>query len=170
MNFPGRSLLIGLVIMVSLGGGAIAAVVHQPDLLKPLVKAGIPLRTFSTLPFLGDAVRAAESPEITPAQLVQQLNNTKILLVDVRTKAEFERGHLPGAMHLPIDQIESGDAIKQIQMQLSDRQLVTYCHSGQRSHRALAKLRQAGITGQNLTGGIVAWRQQIDPQMPEPKP
>jgi rhodanese-related sulfurtransferase len=156
---------------VALGAGTIAAVIAQPDLLRPSVQAGLPIAMMANLPLLGNAVLAAEAKQIRPIDLKVLLTDPTqpILLVDVRTPAEFARGHLPGAVSVPVSTIASGEGLAVIRSQLANRQLVTYCHSGVRSHQALHQLRQVGITGTNLTGGIVAWQQQIDPQMPAPQ-
>jgi sulfur-carrier protein adenylyltransferase/sulfurtransferase len=115
-------------------------------------------------------VQAAENPSITPKALQQRLQDPqKILLIDVRTPEEYDVGHLPGAILVPIDTIQSGPGLKRIASLLQPGQtLITYCYSGGRSDRALTQLRQTGIPGQTLEGGIVEWRHQIDPTLPEP--
>ncbi len=112
----------------------------------------------------------AQPTTITPKALAKRLTETpkELLVVDVRSKAEFDLGHIPGALHVPIDTIQSGQGLKQIQTQIKGRQLVTYCYSGVRSRRALDKLIPLGIQGLDLEGGIVEWRNQIDPKMAEP--
>jgi sulfur-carrier protein adenylyltransferase/sulfurtransferase len=111
-----------------------------------------------------------QTTTITPKALAKRLTETpkELLVVDVRSKAEFDLGHIPGALHVPIDTIQSGPGLKQIKAQLKGRQLVTYCYSGVRSRRALDKLNTLGIQGLDLEGGIVEWRHQIDPKMAEP--
>ncbi len=115
-------------------------------------------------------VQAAQNPSITPKALKQRLQDPqKILLIDVRTPAEYDIGHLPGAILVPMETIQSGPGLKRIQSLLQPGQtLVTYCYSGVRSDRALTQLRQIGIPGQTLEGGIVEWRHQVDPTLPEP--
>jgi rhodanese-related sulfurtransferase len=167
--------MVILGLTVTLGAGTIAAIIAQPNLLRPLAQAGLPIGVMDNLPFLGDAALAAAADQISPIALQQELATAKrsVLLIDVRTPAEFQRGHLPGAISIPIDQLTQPDRLAQIRSRLTQQptaQLVTYCHSGARSHRALKQLRQVGLNGRNLTGGIVAWRQQIDPTLPEPKP
>jgi rhodanese-related sulfurtransferase len=112
----------------------------------------------------------AQTTTITPKDLAKRLAKTpkELLVVDVRSLAEFDLGHIPGALHIPIDTIQSGPGLKQIQTQIKGRQLITYCYSGVRSRRALAKLSRLGIQGLDLEGGIVEWRHQIDPKMAEP--
>ena len=49
------------------------------------------------------------------------------------------------------------------------RETITYCHSGTRFNRAIDRLRQAGISATNLTGGIVQWRDVIELSLKLPK-
>jgi rhodanese-related sulfurtransferase len=111
-----------------------------------------------------------QTTTITPKALAKRLTETpkELLVVDVRSLAEFNLGHIPGALHVPIDTIQAGPGLKQIKTQIKGRQLVTYCYSGVRSRRALDQLNTLGIQGLDLEGGIVEWRHQIDPKMPEP--
>ena len=63
------------------------------------------------------------------------------LLVDVRTPAEFNSGHLPDAINLPLDQIET----KLPQRQKDKNQaILLHCQSGMRSGMAMKKLKSAG--------------------------
>ncbi|NJM46492.1 MAG: rhodanese-like domain-containing protein [Alkalinema sp. RU_4_3] len=112
----------------------------------------------------------AQPTTITPKALAKRLTETpkEVFVVDVRTQAEFDQGHIPGAIHIPIDSIQSGQGLRQIQTQIQGRQLVTYCYSGVRSRLVLNQLIPLGIQGLDLEGGIVEWRNQIDPKMAEP--
>jgi adenylyltransferase/sulfurtransferase len=90
--------------------------------------------------------------ELTPQQLRARMQNTHgLLLVDVRTLAEFEVGHLPGAIHGPLDDI--------LQDKFSpppDRDIVFYCQAGNRSRACLQHLLQSGHTRIfHLVGGLM---------------
>jgi sulfur-carrier protein adenylyltransferase/sulfurtransferase len=50
---------------------------------------------------------------------------------------------------------------------LNGQRLVVHCKSGVRSGKAIAALQQAGIEGENVKGGILAWSREIDPSVPE---
>jgi phage shock protein E len=123
--------------------------------------------------------QTSETGLISPPDLQKQLQAgpEKILLIDVRTLEEFQAGHLTGAVHVPLADIVNGvngvvnggvNAVAQIRDQLADRQLIVYCRSGRRSQLALEKLRSAGLSGQSLSGGLIEWRQQVDPALPSP--
>lgn len=72
----------------------------------------------------------------------------KPYLVDVRTPQEFAKGHIPGAVNIPVDELRNRMAdVPQ------DRPVVTYCQVGQRGYLATRILLQAGFEVSNLGGG-----------------
>jgi len=73
------------------------------------------------------------------------------VLVDVRSQAEFDSGHLEGAVLLPLDRL-----LADIERLIPDRAtpLVLYCRSGARSGRACAVLAQMGYAEASNGGGI----------------
>lgn len=72
-------------------------------------------------------------------------------LVDVRTPAEWQDGHLDGAVLIPVQELE-----QRLQEIARDRPVVVYCASGTRSARAAATLRAAGYDVRDL-GGMSRW-------------
>lgn len=156
--------LCSAVLGIGFLGWAGYRVIHQPDLLKPLIQAGVPLHALSGLPKIGDAILAAEIPQVTVQQL-QQLIDSKanILLVDVRTVDEFNKEKIPGAVSVPLTDIEQGAGVSKIQSMLHGQKLIAYCTSGYRSGKALLRLRKAGIDGTQVKGGITAWHAEIAP-------
>lgn len=78
------------------------------------------------------------------------------LVIDVRGAADFARGHIPGARHLPLAQLA-----QQTEQLPTDRPIVTYCnmhHPGQsRSERAASLLSARGLQAMALAGGFPAW-------------
>lgn len=165
---------IGFWLRVSLWSSAIAVsllayVIYHPDALKPLIHAGLPLDSFANIPLIGDSIRAAEAPQIK-VEVLKQLMDRKannFVLIDVRTSEEYSDTHIPGAISVPISEIEQGTGIAKIKALAPQHQVITYCTAGKRSNKALELLRKAGIQGSNVNGGIRAWRKQIDPKMPE---
>jgi len=113
-------------------------------------------------------VRGAESestasvPEIRPEELKRRLDNGEdILVLDVREPHEYEICHLRG--HL----IPLGDLPRRVHELDSSREIVAYCKIGVRSAKAVEFLRSMGFRRvRNLTGGIDAWAERIDPTMP----
>ena len=83
-----------------------------------------------------------------------------VLLIDVREPAEFAGGHAPGALSLPLGQLQSG--IARIAPGL-DTPMILYCASGMRSASGVRMLAALGYTGVHNAGGLgqaVAWARQ----------
>ena len=77
------------------------------------------------------------------------------LVLDVRTAEEFDAGHVPGALHLPYDEIASREASLPGD---HDAEIVVYCRSGRRAAIAAGALREAGYTDvRMLEGHWLAW-------------
>ena len=84
------------------------------------------------------------------------IEDTSVVVLDVRTAAEFAEGHIQGA--ILIDQGQS-DFVEKAQAILSiDKKIAIYCRSGRRSANAAGKLADAGYKCVNLKGGIIAWQ------------
>lgn len=84
---------------------------------------------------------------------VQQIPEMALLL-DVRTKVEFEAGHIPNAINIPVDEIR--DRMQEIP---TNRPIYIYCEAGLRGYLAQRILRQTGYeTVANLSGGYVSWK------------
>jgi rhodanese-related sulfurtransferase len=89
--------------------------------------------------------------QITPKELDQKKG---MMLIDIRTDKEFERGHIPGAVHVPLAEI--GDRVKKLK---KDKELVVYCQSGNRSIWAIKRLMGMGYKNlSSLKGGYNAWK------------
>jgi adenylyltransferase/sulfurtransferase len=88
----------------------------------------------------------------------------KFRLIDVRETSEYNLARIAGAELKPLGQIQ------QWARELPDRdeEIIVHCHYGMRSARACEYLAQQGFTNlKNLTGGIAAWSQQVDPAVPQ---
>src|SRR5918995_5318137 len=94
--------------------------------------------------------------EVDPAEVSEHLGNG-VTLVDVRESEEWDRGHIPGAVHVPRGYLESriDGAVPD-----RDRPVVMYCASGQRSALAAHTLtEQLGFADvRSMTGGITLWK------------
>jgi rhodanese-related sulfurtransferase len=78
-----------------------------------------------------------------------------VVLLDVRENDEWAAGHAPGAVHIPIGQIQQ--RIDELATLLPDRPVRVICRSGGRSGRVTAYLHQAGWQVLNVDGGMRAW-------------
>ena len=84
---------------------------------------------------------------------VQELAKAKVRVVDVRGAAEWEEGHLKGALHIPLPEL--ADRLQELP---ADGPLVLHCQGGSRSMIAASLLQAHGISDvTNLTGGYGAW-------------
>lgn len=84
------------------------------------------------------------------------------LLLDVREPGEFAYCHIAGAVPMPMQTVPArmGELDE-------DATIVCICHHGMRSMQVARFLEQHGYANIiNLTGGVDAWAQQVDPDMP----
>lgn len=99
-------------------------------------------------PFLPRAAGALKSNEAA-----QLLAGGAIVPVDTRDPAAFARAHLPAAVNIPIEQIES----RQAELHMLTGQPVLYCRSGDRTKELSGKLAEQGMPVAFLEGGILGW-------------
>jgi adenylyltransferase/sulfurtransferase len=166
-----RWLVGGGVALAVSSVGAVLAVRHNPDLLVPAIKAGVPLEWAADY---SSAVKFAlirsNMPHITAGELKQLVDSKAVpkdyLLVDVRTPEEYKISKIPGSVLVPLTEIEKGPGVEKIKSMLQGRKLIAYCTHGYRSRQALVKLHYAGISGTQFEGGIQEWTEQIDPSLP----
>ena len=76
------------------------------------------------------------------------------LILDVRTREEYEQGHIPGAVCVPNESIGSGELSA---LPRKDQLILVYCRSGNRSKQAAQKLADAGYTNIVEFGGLLSW-------------
>jgi rhodanese-related sulfurtransferase len=89
--------------------------------------------------------------QLTPREFDQKKG---MALIDIRTNKEYEAGHIPGAVHVPLSDI--GDKVKKLK---KDKELVVYCNNGSRSIWAIKRLMGMGYKNlYNLKGGYLAWK------------
>lgn len=79
------------------------------------------------------------------------------VLLDVRTKAEYREGHIPGSVHLCVDSIDRIEGV------VSDKEtpLFVYCLSGARSAQACRFLKRFGYTNVTNIGGLSRYRGKL---------
>lgn len=98
----------------------------------------------------------SKTATVDASEVRELLNSSRApRLIDVRTPAEFETAHIPGAYNVPLDLLREhrDEIVKHL-----DQDVVLICRSGQRAAQADETLRQAGLTNVHvLDGGITAW-------------
>jgi len=112
-----------------------------------------------------DSVPAATTkiPEVQPEAVKRRLDaGENVFVLDVREPHEYQICNLKGYL------IPLGDLPKRVHELDSSREIVVHCKSGARSAKAVGFLHQAGFKRvSNLTGGILAWAERIDPSLPK---
>jgi phage shock protein E len=96
-------------------------------------------------------------PEISQQELRRQLESgSPPQVLDVRTAAEFESGHVPGALNVP--HTELAGRLDGLGLE-PERELVVYCERGGRARAAIAILEESGFRDvRHLDGDMKAWR------------
>lgn len=86
--------------------------------------------------------------------LVPLVARGEVTVLDVRNRSEWDAGHLPGAMHIPVGYLE-----QRLADLPRDKPIVVHCQGGGRSAIATSVLQKLGVTNAvNLTGGFGAWK------------
>ena len=90
--------------------------------------------------------------------LVLMEENSDYIILDVRTKEEYNEGHIPKSISIPNETID-----KRVTQQLpnKDQMIFIYCYSGKRSKQAALKLKKLGYTNLIDLGGIINWQGEI---------
>jgi len=103
-----------------------------------------------------------DSLEISVEALKAKLDNGgKVFLLDVREPMEYQIANLDGYL-IPLRQLP-----QRLHELPSDEEIIVYCHTGNRSARAVEFLYDNGFKNvKNLVGGIEAWSRRIDPKVP----
>lgn len=91
------------------------------------------------------------------AQILHDQPDSAILL-DVRSDEEWKEGHLPGALHIPHDQIRQRAKEELPQ----DKPLFVYCRSGHRAGLAKKDLEKLGFTEVHNVGGILDYKGELE--------
>jgi rhodanese-related sulfurtransferase len=93
---------------------------------------------------------------IAPVTLMEAISDgTPPVILDVRTKGEFQRGHVPGAIHVPFWRVSSWRGLEEKRC----RPIVLYCGHGPRARIAGAALQRRGVSDvRYLEGHMAKWR------------
>jgi rhodanese-related sulfurtransferase len=87
----------------------------------------------------------------------------RFTLIDVREPYEYQIARIPGAKLIPL-----GELPKRLNELDPEAEIVAHCRSGARSQKAVDLLKQRGFhKARNMTGGILAWSDKVDPTVPK---
>ncbi|MFI1164641.1 rhodanese-like domain-containing protein [Streptomyces sp. NPDC020801] len=98
--------------------------------------------------------RGGDRVTVDEAHRRTQGTDAAAVLLDVREQAEWNAGHAPGAVHVPLSRLAAGAALPST---VHGRALVVICRSGNRSQRATQLLAERGAEAVDVKGGMNAW-------------
>lgn len=93
---------------------------------------------------------------LSPQELTNRINRDEAVVVDLRSKAEFGKGHIVGSLNLPLEQFQK-DGVAELEKHKA-KPIILVCGTGMQSGAAAMTLRKAGYGDvHRLAGGIPAW-------------
>ena len=98
--------------------------------------------------------------QISQDEAKEMMDSQEVVILDVREQDEFDRGHIAGAVLLPVGSISEATAAEVIPKK--DSVVLVYCRSGNRSKTASEKLVELGYTNVYEFGGINTWPYEIE--------
>jgi hydroxyacylglutathione hydrolase len=121
------------------------------------LRAQLAMIGFDDVRGYAEPIAASDDATATTAQLdvrtARRLGQEGARFLDVRERSEYVDGHVPGARHIPYQQLE-----QRIGEVSRERGLIVYCASGVRSSLTTSILERHGLAAANLRGGLSAWR------------
>ncbi|RCJ37917.1 molybdenum cofactor biosynthesis protein MoeB [Nostoc minutum NIES-26] len=143
----------------------------RPNPIRPVIEKLIDYEQFCGIPQAKaeEAKQQMEIAEMTVKELKELLDGgaKDFVLLDVRNPHEYDIAKIPGSVLVPLPDIENGDGVAKVKEILNGHRLIAHCKMGGRSAKALGILKEAGIVGTNVKGGITAWSREVDPSVPE---
>ena len=143
----------------------------RPNPVRPVIEKLIDYEQFCGIPQAKaqEASQQTQIPEMTVTQLKQLIDSgaKDFVLLDVRNPNEYQICQIPGSVLVPLPDIEQGAGVAKVKELLNGHRLIAHCKMGGRSAKALGILKEAGIEGINVKGGITAWSQEVDPSVPQ---
>ncbi|HIX90173.1 MAG TPA: rhodanese-like domain-containing protein [Candidatus Agathobaculum pullicola] len=99
--------------------------------------------------------------QITQEKAREMIDTQEVIVLDVREQDEYDGGHIPGAVLLPVGTIDEETAAAVIPEK--DSTVLVYCRSGRRSKTASSTLAELGYTNIYEFGGINTWPYNTEP-------
>ena len=93
--------------------------------------------------------------QISQEEAKEMMDTQDVIILDVREQDEYDSGHIPGAVLLPVGTIDEETAAEVIPEK--DSTVLVYCRSGNRSKTASSALAELGYTNIYKFGGINTW-------------
>ena len=98
---------------------------------------------------------------ITQEEAKEMMDTQEVIILDVREQDEYDSGHIPGAVLLPVGSIDEDTAAEVIPE--TDSTVLVYCRSGNRSKTASSTQADLGYTNIYEFGGINTWPYDTEP-------
>jgi len=96
--------------------------------------------------------------EISVEEAMQAWRKQEVVFVDVRTVEEYKQGHVPGAVLLPLAELEN-----RIDEVTKEKKVFIICRSGNRSGKANIILQKNGfVNTYSVHGGMLVWQEEIE--------
>ena len=131
---------------------------------RPPITGLIDYEAFCSVDDSGRLEGASSVRSISVKELSALLDDGgELVLIDVRNPSEADVAVIPRSQLIPLAQIENGAGIEEIRRLAGQGPIYVHCKLGGRSARAVELLSQQGIDATNVSGGIDAWSQQVDP-------
>lgn len=99
--------------------------------------------------------------QISQEAAKEMMDTQDVIILDVREQNEYDSGHIPGAVLLPVGTIDEETAAEEIPEK--DSTVLVYCRSGNRSKTASSALIELGYTTIYEFGGINTWPYETEP-------
>ncbi|MCY7381503.1 MAG: molybdopterin-synthase adenylyltransferase MoeB [Microcoleus sp. CAN_BIN18] len=142
----------------------------RPNPVRPVIEKLIDYEQFCGIPQAkAEEAEQQKIPEMTVTELKELIDSgaKDFVLLDVRNPNEYQIAQIPGSVLVPLPDIEHGAGIAKVKELLNGHRLIAHCKMGGRSAKALGILKEAGIEGINVKGGINAWSQEVDSSVPQ---
>lgn len=143
----------------------------RPNPVRPVIEKLIDYEQFCGIPQARaqEAQEQQQIAEMTVTELKELIDSgaKDFVLLDVRNPNEYQIAQIPGSVLVPLPDIEHGQGVEKVKELLNGHRLIAHCKMGGRSAKALGILKEAGIEGINLKGGITAWSQEVDSSVPQ---
>lgn len=138
----------GKKIFYSLAGDDVAALWDQ---LRRVAQVHRPHTEPARRAYLGPE----DTTAVGTAELLRRLHTGDAVVVDVRPGAEYAAGHLPGAVHIPLEELA-----RRLAELPADREIVAYCRGRYcvLAHDAVRLLDAHGLSARRAADGILEWR------------
>ena len=103
------------------------------------------------------ATKGFDSVDAT--RFAEVIENEQVLIIDTRTPAEFNEGHIPGAVNIDIDGEEFAAKVAELD---KSRPVAVYCRGGRRSKEAAEHMASCGLEVTELAEGILSWKGEVE--------